>query len=507
MKNNVMKRIMYLASILFLASAVLVSCKDDDVKPIDENPILVEDGLYIKGAGTALTEYDLKGLMKSTRNEVGQVDRPALKELFVAVKAGSEGFNIIDIAGSTATIYGPGADFAVVDEAARIGEEPKLDFWRGTLSETQTAFTVPQDGLYHVVVDTEFNKVAIIPVAHWGLIGAATPGGWSNDTPLNPGAFDLNTMTFEATNVPMTKSNYKFRYSGGWKVIIDGDAVTGVRVNTNMGGAVNNLVPGGDDIANDAGGLYTARMVWTLGQPYAATITKTGELEMFDYTDTELGLVGNALVEGDPDWTVTVQLQKPVLEGETVYIWTFEGVEIKADGGFKIREGNDWSGLSFGYPQVTMAGLSADNFANADGNFIAKEDGTFDIIFKIDALTDVMTFTVNPAGAAPELYMLGNGTPAGWDNNQALPMTGTDGSYSITSVLPGGGEIKFITVLGQWQPQYGTDATGTSTSGPLFVNDGTGSDPAGIPAPAEAGTYLIEVDTNAMTYTITAATK
>ena len=46
------------------------------------------------------------------------------------------------------------------------------------LNETQ--FTVPEDGLYHVIVDTEVGVIAIAKV-EWGLIGGATPNGWSDD--------------------------------------------------------------------------------------------------------------------------------------------------------------------------------------------------------------------------------------------------------------------------------------------------------------------------------------
>ncbi len=513
MKKISLKRLIYLLGLLMFAGVLFTACEDDavdDDDDDDDNPVLVEDGLYVTGAGTALVDLDFKGLMKTTRNEVGQEDRATLKEIYVAVKGGSEGFNIVEVAGQTQTSYGPGSDFAVVDSVARDIEEPAVDFWRGTYSVTETAFTVPNDGLYQIVMDTEVGIVAVVPVVYWGLIGAATPGGWSSDTEMPSTGFDLNSITYEATNVVMTKADFKFRHTGGWKIIIDGEDV---RVNTNFGGTPADLVPGGDNIANDESGVYTVGMVWTLGEGFTANMNRTGDLNAIDYTDTELGLIGNSLVlDGAPhNWDSTLYVHKPVVEGETTYIWTFESVEVSANdtlGGFKIREGQTWDGYSFGYPQVTMAGLAEDLFeTNNDGNFIPTEDGIFDVEFKIDALSEEFTFTVNPAGAAPELYILGDATSAGWDNTKALPMQGSDGNYTITTDFTVGGGFKFITDLGQWQPQYGTDATGTFASGPLFLNDGTGTDPANIPGPDAAGTYLVTVDTNGMTYTITAVTK
>jgi hypothetical protein len=511
MKKNAMSKLMQIFGLFLLMGVVMVSCKDD---PAPTPEPTVEDGVYIKGAGTALTTYDIKGLMKATRNEVNQTDRPALMELFVAVKAGADGFNIVIVNGTTKTTYGPGSDFAVVAEADRNVDEPKLDFWRGSYVETTTPFTVTADGLYHVVIDTEIGKCLIVPVQYWGLIGAATPGGWGADTQIPAGAFDLNTITYEVADVVMTKADFKFRYSGGWKVILDteydnGGGILGLKVNSNYGGAVDALVPGGANIANETSGIYTAKMVWTLGSGYVATMTKTGDLNLIDYTATELGLVGNGLmVDGAQNtWDLTLMVQAPVVTNETTYTWTFGQVEVSTLGSFKIREGQTWDGKSFGYPQVTMAGLAADKFeTNTDGNFVPLEDGVFDIVFEIDAVTELYTFTVNPAGAAPEMFMLGDGSAAGWDNAGALPMTGTDGVYSITTTLNGAGTyIKFITTLGQWAPMYGTDAAGTSTSG-VLVYRATESDPdpSSIPAPDVAGLYVVTINTNDLTYNIAA---
>jgi hypothetical protein len=48
--------------------------RDDEEKA---PTIPVEDGIYVFGGGTALTTYDIKGLMRATKNEVDQSDRPA----------------------------------------------------------------------------------------------------------------------------------------------------------------------------------------------------------------------------------------------------------------------------------------------------------------------------------------------------------------------------------------------------------------------------------------------
>lgn len=146
---------------------------------------------------------------------------------------------------------------------------------------------------------------------------------------------------------------------------------------------------------------------------------------------------------------------------------------------------------------------------HADGDFVPKENGINDMVLKIDAVTETYTFTITPVSETTELYILGDGCFAGWDNALAFPMNGTGGIYTITAPLNGTDKaIKFITTLGQWDRMYGTDITGTSASGPLAFRATEGDpDPTSIPAPDAVGNYLVTVNTNTMTYTIAAAKK
>lgn len=121
--------------------------------------------------------------------------------------------------------------------------------------------------------------------------------------------------------------------------------------------------------------------------------------------------------------------------------------------------------------------------------------------YKITIDTLALTYTIGVP--TPEMYMLGDGCAAGWNNGNALPMSGTGGSYFIITDLPGGGQLKFITTLGQWAPMYGTDATGTSESGPLVYRpDEATADPPAIPAPAAGGSYKVSMNINTMSYTV-----
>lgn len=491
--------------IFAVVAVVLTACKKDDDDD-DDDPVLVEDGTYIMGDAFAFATLDPKGAMDKGINEVDQEERDGMYEVYVALSA-TGGFNIVVKEGATETTYGP--DVVEDVDLTGVAEAPQVTIQRGTYKETTDQFTVPNDGMYQVVMDEEYGVVAIIPVNEWGIIGGATPGGWSGSEPMPvSGTFDKEAMSFEATDVTLLAGDFKFRHGDGWKVVLTDD--DSVKVNTNFGGAVDALVPGGANITLPAEdrGIYTITMDWTLAGGYAATLTKTADVNAIDYTNTELGLVGDGLmVDGNQhNWDETIMLSLPVVDGGTNYTWTWDGVEITTAGSFKIREGQDWNGKIIGFNEVTMAGLSADDFeTNNDGNFVPLVDGTFDFELFINAVTEEYTLTVNPAGGAPELYMLGDGTAAGWDNTAALPLTGTGGVYTITAELTAGGYVKFIEVLGQWAPQYGTDENGTSTGGNLVYRPTEDDpDPAAIPAPETTGTYTIDVNTNDLTYTITA---
>ena len=417
MKKQIFNKPMKLTWLFLLALITIVSsCKKDD----NNTPTpLVEDGIYVKGAGTALTDLDAKGIMKVTKNEKIQKDRSTLLELYVAVKAGADGFNIVKVSGSTQTVYGPGTDFAKVATADIDNEEPKDGLWKGSYAETTTPFTVPEDGLYHVVIETELGKVTIAKV-NWGLIGAATPGGWGESTAFTAPTFDLNTMTYTLENIELRQGDWKLRYSNGWKILIDttvdlGEGKVGVNVNTNFGGAVDALVAGGDNIINDDPAVYSVSFVWTLGSSYALTLTKTGDLPGTNWTGVVLDIVGdgvsadnttaysdtsswhwgNAMVaDNDGIPTVTGQL----------YEWNWSGVILVNDAGFKVRTLNGvappTNGANFdaGLEAVDHANSSANVAPETEGNLSVTTAGTYNIKMVIDAANnDAKTITITDA--------------------------------------------------------------------------------------------------------------
>jgi hypothetical protein len=381
------KKVAILAALFGVIS--LNSCKDDDpVEPV----VQAEDGFYVSGAATPYAGLDIKASLTSTRNEVTQTDRAVLMQVFVALKGG-QAFNITQVAGTTQTVWGPSADFATVANGSGTTDEPKVDFQRGGIEVTANSFTVPADGLYQVIIDTEVGRCAIVPV-NWTIIGQATPGGWSGGTALTAGSFDGSTMTWSIKDVTMSGGEWKFRYSDGWKVEIDtaydlGDGKKGIKANTNFGNSTagqpfsSDLVFGGDNFNNNSG-IYDISITWTAGagNGHTAVVTRTAGIPARDYSNVSVGLIGDGVKDGN--WDGEKFASTPAKSGD-VYTWAYNGVELVSTGGFKLRTAGTWDDINVGYAANMNIGPNADDIQESGGNMQVKADGTYDIVFVIDA--------------------------------------------------------------------------------------------------------------------------
>ena len=93
----------------------------------------------------------------------------------------------------------------------------------------------------------------------------------------------------------------------------------------------------------------------------------------------------------------------------------------------------------------------------------------------IERVTELVTVSITPYPFFPYLYLVGDATTPGWSNNNnntaVFRSQDTPNSYYFTGYF-NAGAFKILEVLGQWQPQWGTNDGST-----LAVNPGGGSDP------------------------------
>lgn len=114
--------------------------------------------------------------------------------------------------------------------------------------------TVVEPGLYYCKVDVPALTYSVTLISTIGVMGDATPSGWDASTPLTSDDYLIwkGTMEFKS-------GEFKFRCNDDWDV--------------NLGGDMQNLTPGGANIASPGEGTYEVTL--NLSQlPYSCTLEK-----------------------------------------------------------------------------------------------------------------------------------------------------------------------------------------------------------------------------------------
>lgn len=98
------------------------------------------------------------------------------------------------------------------------------------------------EGVYYMDVNLSEGTITATKIETMGMIGGFN--NWDGDAPMT---WNAEEYCFEATNVGVTADGWKFRVNGGWDI--------------NLGGSLNNLTAGGDNItvAGNTVKLYPTR--------------------------------------------------------------------------------------------------------------------------------------------------------------------------------------------------------------------------------------------------------
>jgi starch-binding outer membrane protein SusE/F len=150
----------------------------------------------------------------------------------------------------------------------------------------------------------------------------------------------------------------------------------------------------------------------------------------------------------------------------------YEGYINFGNGGpeFKMVKGADWSAGDFGSAGTGKLG-------NGGGNLTLPSPG----VYRIKANTQAMEWSYDKIDT---WGIIGDATPGGWGGSTPLTMN-ADGTYSITTQLEGGKEMKFR-ANNAWDINFGDN----KNNGPDNVPD-YGGDNIAIPS---TGTYQIILD-------------
>ena len=219
-------------------------------------------------------------------------------------------------------------------------------FPSGTGVQNGPNIPIAKAGKYFITFDTlsgAYNFTEKVDFEFIGLIGDATPGGWSVDTDLSKDA--ANPDLWKA-DVQLTNGSVKFRANHAWDV--------------NWGGTTfpeGTGVPGGDNITVTEGKYRVSFNTNTLAYKFQ-------KLENY----TKISLIGNA-VPGGENWDKDLDLTQST-EDEIIWKGTYE--LLKGEG--KFRANHDWA-INWGAAEFpTGKGVQ-------DGANIPIEAGRYKITF------------------------------------------------------------------------------------------------------------------------------
>lgn len=478
-KIKIMKRKIIWATLLTVASIIGISCsKEDVVDPAVTDK--VEDGYYISGDATPYAKLSVKGLFTTGLNEAqSNVAIDSLQTMYVALKGGKD-FTITHVAGKDVKIFGQGSDAATTNPNGAM-DQIKGNVMHGTLSESGK-FQVPTDGLYQVTVYTKTNSYTIGQVTSWGAIGGSMPGGWSSDVALNMVKFRQDTLVFRAENVLVLDGDFKFRYSGGWKLNVSdpSSASSYVKINTNYGGTVDALVPGGSNISwpKTKVGYYTIEMIWIAGHPeMKAKLTKTKDYIPPAYPTNTVYLVGSG-VGSDWGWGTTGD-ELPLIglaggaSNEGIY-WRI--AYVTADQPFKISEAN-WGAWNLGLAAESTVSTGEFDLVKGGGSQNIKLSQSGYYMFVLNCKDNKIRLSIQPV----QIYGMG-GAFGGWTSDVPANLFTVDNvNKKITGQTSAAGDLRMY-AKHAWIPDW-WNAEFIIDKGKI-VYRGTGGDPAAIPVTA-----------------------
>ncbi len=128
-------------------------------------------------------------------------------------------------------------------------------------------------------------------------------------------------------------------------------------------------------------------------------------------------------------------------------------------------------------------------------------------VLKFEQIVMYEDFAIPPP-ANGELFVVGDGTTTGWNNNPSAPHYATKiskGLFVDTLSLEAGKYYKYLTIASQWQPQYGLKpGSGGASGGDIGFNNQTPqfpSDPDAIPTPG-TGDYIVTLNFTTGKFTV-----
>lgn len=474
--------VLMLGGVFFLSS-----CDKDDDIIIDPGTggINVSNGLYITSAGVDPVGSALLSPESVEADGFTSQSRNGFVGGYVYLAAGD--YQVVQVTDKeiTATFGGTLSTESDMASACDYNEYHVV----ATLANGP-AFNVAKAGLYKVTHDQIRSELILYEIVEAGLIGDATPNGWSGDTKL-AGTVDAAGGEWKAEGVILRAGQWKVRFNCRWNLDRRDDPnggfgeANGYQLFTNFGGSADDLKNGNDapNIAQTEDGIYTVTLNWTPRDGFVLDLERTGDAPeiTFDPNDYKMGVIGSATAKGwDEDRNMLYKK-----EG-TVYGW-YGVYHLVAGGEIKFRANDLWD---FNLGGTLTADGTVSTLEVGGGNIASPGEGDYYIALETADEGKTWTAKMTEMGWS----VIGAGSPSGaWDVDTDLTSEGFDmdgvTTYSLTA--------DFTT--GEWKFRAGHDwklNLGQNLS-PL-IQDGSNL------SFAEAGTYKITMTFNGADYVATA---
>jgi uncharacterized protein (TIGR02145 family) len=255
-------------------------------------------------------------------------------------------------------------------------------------------------GYYKLNVNfSEFTYTAVATV--WGVIGSASPGGWSSETLLT---YEPESRTWRG-GIPMVAGEFKFRANQDWAY------------NYGAPAGSNHLEADGPSIPIDLAADYY--FILDLSQP-----------QDYTFSANRWGLIGSATPGG---WgTDTDMIYDQVSQSMKVTLDLIVGeIKFRANDDWAINLGGDLNNLVQGGANIpiTEAGNYTINlYLSGDGGYctITNNSGSFTCGFS--TITDIGGNIYNTVLIGNQCWMKENLKTTKYRNSTAIEYPGTDNS-------------------------------------------------------------------------------
>lgn len=412
-----MKKYFYHIAALLMLMLAGAGCEEgnDNWRVIEA----VQSGIYVAGDATIYSAVASSAELKAADLD-GAPEGTDVVGIYTWLKAGGS-FCILKVdAEGNENRLGKGASVG----GATAGETYSL-------SEGAEEFKVANDGIYYLAMNKADNQLTIVPI-EMGIIGDATAGAWSSETPMGKATFDESQFTAQFTmeNATLEKKSMKFRYSGNWGVEIPYQGGT-VKFHSNMGGAsAGNLTEaysecksGGENFSVTKAGVYTIIIRLDLRTAkFSAKGICTAEAAPTAELPEKMFINGGRWSD-NWDWNVAPEMT-PVHSHDGKF-WGIYYLDAGSE--FKFNKERAWNGDEFGAADGGEREMGEVPVGGA--NVKVKNAGFYLVVVTCTLSADKSEVVKKIELMEPVIYLIGDCSSAGWNIADEGKFTLQDGRY------------------------------------------------------------------------------